>query len=86
MIGKTTQPKNKSELLRSIQAIRSMDFEVIEAWRASRVKAELNRTLDRFIQKAPVSVILIKGKVRYENLQSFQTDACGNGKEPQADE
>ncbi|MDC1214633.1 hypothetical protein N8000_09235 [Rhodospirillales bacterium] len=49
MIGKTTQPKNKSELHRSIQDIHSMD-------------AELNRTLDRFIQKAPISVILIKEK------------------------
>jgi hypothetical protein len=85
MIGKTTQPKNKSELLRSIQAIRSMDFEVIEAG-SKQVKAELNRTLDRFIQKAPISIILIKGKIRYENLQSFQTDACRNEKEPQADE
>lgn len=61
MIGKTTQPKNKSELLRSIQDIRSMDFEVIEM-ASKQSKADLNRTLDRFIQKAPVSVILIKEK------------------------
>ena len=61
MIGKTTQPKNKSELLRSIQDIRSMDFEVIEM-ASKQSKADLNRTLDRFIQKAPISVILIKEK------------------------
>ena len=61
MIGKTTQPKNKSELLRSIQDIRSMDFEVIEVV-SKQGKAELNRPLDRFIQKSPISVILIKEK------------------------
>ena len=61
MIGKTTQPKSKSELLRSIQDIRSMDFEVIEM-ASKQNKAKLNRTLDRFIQKAPISVILIKEK------------------------
>ena len=38
-----------------------MDFEVIEVV-SKQGKAELNRTLDRFIQKAPISVILIKEK------------------------
>ena len=61
MIGKTTQPKTKQDLVKSIQGINRMDFEVIEM-ASQRDKAELNRNLDRFIQKAPISVILIKEK------------------------
>jgi len=61
MIGEATQPKNKSELLRSIQSIPRMDFEVIEAG-SIKDKESVIKSLDRRLSKAPVSIILIQEK------------------------
>jgi hypothetical protein len=61
MIGETKLPKNKTDLLRSIQSIPRMDFEVIEAG-SIKDKSSVIKPLDRRLSKAPVSIILIQEK------------------------
>jgi DNA helicase HerA-like ATPase len=61
MIGETKLPKTKQDLLRSIQSIPRMDFEVIEAG-SIKDKSSVIKSLDRRLSKAPVSIILIQEK------------------------
>jgi DNA helicase HerA-like ATPase len=61
MIGETKLPKTKQDLLRSIQSIPRMDFEVIEAG-SIKDKPSVIKSLDRRLSKAPVSIILIQEK------------------------
>ena len=61
MLGKVQTPKTKQDLLKSIQAIPRMDFEVVEMG-SQRDKQNVIRSLDRLVSKGPVSVILIQEK------------------------
>jgi hypothetical protein len=61
MLGKVQTPKTKQDLVKSIQAIPRMEFEVIELTTA-RDKPNLTRTLDRRLSKGSLSVILIQEK------------------------
>jgi len=59
MIGNLQAPKNKTDLVKSIQAIPRMDFEVVEMG-SQRDKQNVIRPLDRMVSKGPVSVIIIR--------------------------
>lgn len=59
MIGNLQAPKNKTDLVKSIQAITRMDFEVVEMG-SQRDKQNVIRPLDRMVSKGPVSVIIIR--------------------------
>lgn len=61
MLGKVQTPKTKQDLLKSIQAIPRMEFEVIEMG-SPRDKQNVIRPLDKMVSKGPVSVILIQEK------------------------
>ena len=61
MLGKVQTPKTKQDLVKSIQAIPRMEFEVIKLTTA-RDKPNLTRTLDRRLSKGSLSVILIQEK------------------------
>ena len=59
MIGDYKKPKTKQELIRSLQNIQKLDFEVIEL-SSSKDKSQVTRFIDKHIPKEPISVILIK--------------------------
>lgn len=59
MIGDVRLPKNKSDLVKSIQSIARMEFEVVEMG-SQRDKQNVIRPLDRMVSKGPVSVIIIR--------------------------
>jgi len=59
MLGKVQTPKTKQELLKSIQSIARMEFEVVEMG-SQRDKQNVIRPLDRMVSKGPVSVIIIR--------------------------
>jgi hypothetical protein len=59
MLGKVQTPKTKQDLLKSIQAIPRMEFEVIEMG-TQRDKQNVIRSLDKMVSKGPVSVIIIR--------------------------
>ena len=61
MIGDVRVPKNKTDLIKAIQSIRKMDFEVMET--ANRTdRRTVIATLDRRLRTGSVSVILIQEK------------------------
>ena len=61
MLGKVQTPKTKQDLVKSIQAIPRMEFEVIEM-NSQRDKQNVIRSLDKMVSKGPISVILIQEK------------------------
>ena len=61
MISSTHAPKNKSELIRSINQLPSnIKFDVIEVF-SSKDKANVNRLFDQYASKGQCSVVFIKG-------------------------
>jgi hypothetical protein len=61
MLGKVQTPKTKQDLVKSIQSIQRMEFEVIEMG-SQRDKQNVIRSLDKIVSKGPISVILIQEK------------------------
>ena len=61
MLGKVQTPKTKQDLVKSIQAIPRMEFEVI-VMGSPRDKQNVIRPLDKMVSKGPVSVTLIQEK------------------------
>ena len=61
MLGKVQTPKTKQDLVKSIQAIPRMEFEVIDMG-SQRDKQNVIRSLDKMVSKGPISVILIQEK------------------------
>ena len=60
MISSTHAPKNKSELIRSINQLPSnIKFDVIEVF-SSKDKATVNRLFDQYASKGQFSVVYIK--------------------------
>lgn len=61
MISNVRIPKSKSDLIKSVQSIQRMEFEVIEIGSQRDIKS-INTPLNRLVSKGPVSVILIQEK------------------------
>ncbi len=61
MIGDVRVPKNKTDLIKAIQSIRKMDFEVMETANQTDRRTVI-ATLDRRLRTGSVSVILIQEK------------------------
>ena len=60
MISSTHAPKNKSELIRSINQLPSnIKFDVIEVF-SKYDKATVNRLIDQYASRGQCSVVLIK--------------------------
>lgn len=59
MIGEVRPPRSKTDLMKSIQSIPRMEFEVIEMG-TQRDKPSVVRSLDRMVSKGPVSVIVLR--------------------------
>ena len=60
MISSTHAPKNKSELMRSINQLPSnIKFDVIEVF-SKNDKATVNRLFDQYASKGQCSVVFIK--------------------------
>ena len=60
MISSTRAPKNKSELMRSINQLPSnIKFDVIEVF-SKNDKATVNRLFDKYASKGQCSVVFIK--------------------------
>ena len=61
MISSTHAPKNKSELMRSINQLPSnIKFDVIEVF-SKNDKATVNKLFDQYAGKGQCSVVFIKG-------------------------
>ena len=61
MISSTHAPKNKSELIRSINQLPSnIKFDVIEVF-SMKDKPTLNRLFDQYVRKGHFSVMFING-------------------------
>ena len=61
MLSKITTPKTKSELLKSIQTLKSPKIEVLEIWDRSD-KTKLNQQFDKMIVKGHFSVIFLRSE------------------------
>ena len=59
MLSKITTPKTKSELLKSIQTLKSPKIEVLEIWDRSD-KTKLNQQFDKMIVKGHFSVMFLR--------------------------
>ena len=60
MISSTRAPKNKSELIRSINQLPSnIKFDVIEVY-SNKDKATVNRLFDQYASRGQCSVVFIK--------------------------
>lgn len=61
MISSTTPPKNKPQLVQSINRLPSnVKFDVIEV-SSPTDKSSMNKLIDRYSKRGPFSVILIDG-------------------------
>lgn len=61
MISELRIPKTKADLVKSIQSIQRLDFEVIEI-RNQRDTRSVLSPLNKRVSKGPVSVILVQEK------------------------
>ena len=61
MLSKITTPKTKSELLKSIQTLKSPKIEVLEIWDRSD-KTKLNQQFDKMIVKGHFSVMFLRSE------------------------
>ena len=61
MLSKITTPKTKSELLKSIQTLKSPKIEVLEIWDRSD-KTKLNQQFDKMIVKGHFSLIFLRSE------------------------
>ena len=61
ILSKITTPKTKSELLKSIQTLKSPKIEVLEIWDRSD-KTKLNQQFDKMIVKGHFSVMFLRSE------------------------
>ena len=61
MISDKRTPKTKQDLIRSIQSIPRIEFDVIEVG-SMRDKRSVTKSLDRWVSKGPISVVIIQQK------------------------
>jgi len=61
MISDRRKPKTKYDLIKSIQSVQRMEFDVIEVG-SIRDRPKVTTTVDRRVSRGPVSVIIIQEK------------------------
>ena len=62
ILGKVSQPKNKSELIKSLQALKSIvDIKVIENVE-KKDSSSVKTDLDKFIGNRSATIVIIKEK------------------------
>ena len=61
MISDLKPPKTKNDLVKSIQTVPRMGFEVIEV-KSYKDKPKVHRSLDKMVSRGPVSVIIVQEK------------------------